>query len=156
MTSYICVNIGCSSFLSIGILAARVGDSLQRLATTGILYLRLFSLFSDERHQQLAVVHHHSLNQIRKTLNSPRFPHFVCQIQFTSTSPGTEKQQKRGKGEICSEGYCRGRRWEKKWDVQMSFLWTKKSVVQMSEGKQEDDLSFGAVPRWKNLFVPEI
>lgn len=28
----------------------------------------------------------------------------------------------------------------------MSFLWTKKSVAQMSEGKQEDDLSFGAVP----------
>lgn len=33
--------------------------------------------------------------------------------------------------------------------VQMSFLWTKKSVAQMSEGKQEDDLSFGAVPHWK-------
>lgn len=44
MTSYICVNIGCSSFLSIGVLAARVGDSSQRLATTGILYLGLFSL----------------------------------------------------------------------------------------------------------------
>lgn len=34
-------------------------------------------------------------------------------------------------------------------DVQMSFLWTKKSVAQMSEGKQEDDLSFGAVPHRK-------
>lgn len=44
MTSYICVNIGCSSFLFIGVLAARVGDSLQTLATTGILYLGLFSL----------------------------------------------------------------------------------------------------------------
>lgn len=33
-----------------------------------------FSLFSDERHQQLAVVHRHSQNQIRKTLNSPRPP----------------------------------------------------------------------------------
>ena len=108
-----------------------------------------FSLFSDERHQQLAVVHHHSLNQIRKTLNSPRFPHFVCQIQFTSTSPGTEKQQKRGKGEICSEGCCRGRRWGKKRDVQSSFLWTKESVVQMFEGKQENYLSVGAVPHWK-------
>lgn len=44
MTSHICVNIGCSSFLFIGVLAARVGDSLQTLATTGILYLGLFSL----------------------------------------------------------------------------------------------------------------
>lgn len=108
-----------------------------------------FSLFSDERHQQLAVVHHHSLNQIKKTEFSsstpPNPPHFVCQIQFTSTLLGTEKQQKRGKGEICSEGYRRARRLKKS-DVQTSFLWTKKRLVQMSEGKQGNYLSFGAVP----------
>lgn len=79
------------------------------------------SLFSDERHQQLAVVHRHSLNQIRKTLNSPCFPHFVCQIQFTSTSSGTAKQQKRGWGEICSEGYFRGRTWKKRCSNKLSL-----------------------------------
>lgn len=107
-----------------------------------------FSLFSDERHQQLAVVHHHSLNQIRKTLKFPRFPHFVCQIQFTSTSPGTEKQQKRGEGEIYSEGYCRGRRWKKRWSNELS-LDQEECIVQMFEGKQGNYLSVGAVPHWK-------
>lgn len=36
-----------------------------------------FSPFSNERHQQLAVVHHHSLNQIRKTEFSLFPPHFA-------------------------------------------------------------------------------
>lgn len=41
-----CVNIGCCSFFSTGALAARVRGFSQRLATTGILYLGLFSLLS--------------------------------------------------------------------------------------------------------------
>lgn len=79
MTSYICMNIGCSSFLSIGkywLLGLEAPHRDLQLQEFCFLFyfilllwffLDFFPLFSDERHQQLAVVRHHSLNQIRKT-----------------------------------------------------------------------------------------
>lgn len=80
MTSYICVNIGCSSFSihwNIGcsdwrLLAETCNYRNSSFETLFSLSLSL-SLFTDERHQQLAVVRHHSWNQIeKKRLYSPR------------------------------------------------------------------------------------
>lgn len=96
----------CEYWLFLFSIHWNIGCSGWRLLTETCNYrnslFEMFSLSSDERHQQLAVVHRHSQNQIRKTLNSPHPPppNFVCQIQFTSTPPGMEKQQKRSKGEM--------------------------------------------------------
>lgn len=162
MTSYLCVWIlAVALFLSTGALAARVRGFL---AETRHYRNSLFGTFlssPDERHQQLAVVHRRSRNQIRKTPNSPHSlppPNFVCQIKFTSTSSGTEKQEGRwGRSalkatleEACGVGGWVGG------GAQTSFLWTEKSVVQMFEGKQGNDLPVGAVPQWKARFVLKI
>lgn len=134
MTSYICVNIGCSSFLSTGILAAWVGDSLQRLATIQEFFIWDFSLFSDERHQQLAVVRHHSLNQIGKTLNSPCFPTLFAKFNLPQHRLALTSINREAKGRSALKATVEEE--EAKGGVQTSFLWTKESVVQMFEGKQ--------------------
>lgn len=60
--------------------------------------LRLFSLFSDERHQQLAVVHHHLLNQIRKTEFSQFPPTFFAKFNLPQHRLALRSNKREAKG----------------------------------------------------------
>lgn len=145
MTSYICVNIGCSSFLFIGVLAAWVGDSLQRLATTGILYLGLFSLLRWKAP---------TAGSGTPPLTKPNQKDWILLVSPTLFAKfnlpqhrlalRSNKREAKGRSALKATLEEEG----EKRDVQTSFLWTKESVVQMFEGKQGNYLSVGAVPHW--------
>lgn len=83
-----------------------------------------FSLSSDERHQQLAVVHHHSLNQIRKTLNSPRFPPTLfAKFNLPQHRLALRSNKREAKGRSALKATVEKE--DEKRDVQMSFLWNQ-------------------------------
>lgn len=141
MISYICVNIGCSSFLSIGILAARVGDSLQRLATTGILYLRCFlsPLTKGTNSWQWYTATHKTKSERLWILLIPPLPTLFAKFNLPQHRLAWRSNKREAKG-----------RWRTGWKERFkkTSLWTKRHVVEMSVGKQVNDMSFGAAPCW--------
>lgn len=146
-----CVNIGCCSFLSTGALAARVRGFSQRLATTGILYLGLFSLLSMKgtNSWQWYSATHETKSERLQILLIPHPPPTLF-AKFNLAQHGLALRSRKGERgryalkaaleEACGGGGIKG-------DAQTSFLWTEESVVQMFEGKQGNCLPVGAVPQ---------
>lgn len=144
-----CVNIGCCSFLSTGAVAARVRGFSQRLATTGILHLGLFSLLSMKgtNSWQWYSATHETKSERLRILLIPHPPPTLF-AKFNLPQHRLALRSRKGEGEICSEGHFGGSMWGGiKGDAQTSFLWTEDSVVQMFEGKQGNYFPVGAVPQ---------
>lgn len=140
MTSYICVNIGCSSFLSIGILAARTGDSTQRLATTGIVYLGLFSLLRLKAPTAGSGTPPLTKPN-QKDFEVSSFPPLCLPnsiyLNITWHWEATKKEEEgRSACKATVEGEEGREKKKRERDVLKSFLWTKESVVQMFVGKR--------------------
>lgn len=107
-----CVNIGCCSFLSTGALAARVRGFSQRLATTGILYLGLFSLLSmkgTNSWQWYSATHETKSERLRILL----IPHPPSTLfaKFNLPQHRLALRSRKGEAEICSEGHFGGSMW---------------------------------------------